>query len=206
MLCARRVVARRWRCRRAKPAAALPLVVPPRQQAHLYMFKRGWLAAFRCRLVAFALLRRGVPRPAPRRSGGPRPFSLPPLPLVAPPNYVGGFGRAVVARGAPFFVGCRRHRPSALLAFRSHVRLPWPAGRVVASSRACCSSLASDSLRAPSPALWPRLRVRRVRRFRSVRTRVPLGGFRINGAFSTFLIFLEPFFSSATVFQKNKKK
>lgn len=148
----------------------------------------------------------GAPAPLLARRGAPAPPSSSPLPLVAPPDGAGGFGRAVVARGAPFFVGYRRHRPCALLAFRSHVRVPLPAGRVGALSRACCSFLASDTLRAPSSALCQRHRVRRVRRFRSVRTRVPLGGFRINCAFSTFLIFLEPFFSSATVFQKNKKK
>lgn len=45
------------------------------------MFKRGWVAAFRCRLVPLALIRRGGPRPAPRSSGGPRPSFLVPAPI-----------------------------------------------------------------------------------------------------------------------------
>lgn len=146
----------------------------------------------------------GAPAPLLARRGAPAPPSSSPLPLVAPPDGAGGFGRAVVARGAPFFVGCRRFVPRALLAFRSHVRRALAAGRVGALSRACCSFLASDTLRAPSAAPCPRSCVRRVRRCCSVRTRVSQCGYRVNCAFSFFLIFLEPFFSSATVFQKNK--
>ena len=80
---------------------------------------------------------RGGPRPALVGSGGPRPFSPSPLPMVAPRPGGRGCGRAVSPYGGRFsrlprwgsapWAGCRGARPPAS-AFR--VRPPLPIGRV----------------------------------------------------------------------------
>ena len=76
------------------------------------------------------------PRPALVGSGGPRPFSPSPLPMVAPRHGGRGYGRAVSPYGGRFsrlprwgsapWAGCRLARPPAS-AFR--VRPPLPCGR-----------------------------------------------------------------------------
>lgn len=63
-----------------------------------------------------------VPARAPRASGGPRPSSASPLPLVAPSHGGSGFGRVVSARCAGVFVGWRVRVPRAFVAFRACVR------------------------------------------------------------------------------------
>lgn len=80
---------------------------------------------------------RGDPRPALVGSGGPRPFSLAPLPTVAPRHGGRGYGRVVSAFGGLFCrltrgrastgAGVLGSRPPAS-AFR--VRAPLPIGRV----------------------------------------------------------------------------
>lgn len=205
------------------------------------MFKCGWLAASRCRLVPLALIRRGVPRPAPRSSGGPRPFLLVPAPggraarqrwrlresgsramralfCRLPPCGSWRVGRVYAPKSACYgaagavlrFVGCRALRFAhpqyslrscwgcAPLWLRRYPQAPF--GRIGDSS---CAARPTPSFSSPvCPCTCAR--VLRVRRCRSVRTRFPPQGSRMNCVFSLFLIFLEPFFSSATVFQKNK--
>ena len=201
----------------------------------------------------------GSPAPLLARRGAPAPFSSSPLPLVAPSHGGSGFGRAVTARSAGFFVGCRLVALGALVA----CTLPSPRATVLRAPFSVSSGVrrfasrnpngrfapVGDSLRygfvaipmlplvalgiAPAPRARhpPSLRpsdlapsrasfasvaiasripngryapVGDALRFRSVRTRFPPQGSRMNCVFSLFLIFLEPFLSSATVFQKNK--
>lgn len=87
--------------------------------------------------AAVARPARGGPRPALDGSGGPRPFSLAPLPLVAPRRGGRGYGRVVSAFGGLF---CRLTRGRAStgarglhrrpLAFAFRARAPLPFGRV----------------------------------------------------------------------------
>lgn len=88
------------------------------------MFKGCWVAASRCWLAPLALIRRGVPRPAPRSSGGPRPFLLVPAPV----------GRALAR-----WLGLRESGNRAKRGL--FCRLPpcgsWRVGRVYAPKSAC---------------------------------------------------------------------
>lgn len=93
-----------------------------------------------------AVRRAGTPAPPAVRSGGPRPFSRPPLPTVAPRQGRRGYGRAVSAYGGRF---CRLPRQGAAPAAGGRLtRPPRPRRRgAPCSLRSRC---------APSPPRPPR--------------------------------------------------